>query len=78
MAKLFNCDSAYICGMPIEEAIKILTFYNTTKVMPTHDYVKGFEDGIKAAYEEVNKQIENSLFNYIGNNSSPDQAADII
>lgn len=58
-------DNLYVCGLPIDEVVKVLTFYKTTKVMPTKDYVDGFEAGVKAAYEECNKQLQNALYNLL-------------
>ena len=68
----------YFCGLPMEEAIKVLEYYKYLNTVPSNDYIKGFEDGLKAAYEECNKQIQNALWNQLGINTDPDQVSDNI
>lgn len=51
-----------ICGIPIDEAMKILTIYKYANVREIgQSFVNGFEAGYKAAVDEMSKKLKESL-----------------
>ena len=49
-------DEMFVCGLPYDEVVKILTIYKATG-HAEKDYQEGFRDGINKAMEEI-KEIQ--------------------
>lgn len=51
-----------ICGVPLKEAMTVLTIYKYTNEREIgSSFVNGFEAGYKAAVDEMNKKLKESL-----------------
>lgn len=56
---------SYICGVPIKDAIELLSVYKLQCSKPTPDYVIGFRDGVKEVmreYEEAKARAVSYVF----------------
>lgn len=58
-----ECDSETFCGLPTEEAKRIIRLYTATKKEPITDwatYIQGFESGAKIVSEEFQRIIKDT------------------
>lgn len=62
-----ECDSETFCGLPAEEAKRIIQLYTLTKKEPVTDwatYIQGFEDGARLMSEEYQRIIKDTNDQY--------------
>lgn len=54
------------CGVPIDEAVRIIEVYKYTHNIPSEDYIDGFKKGAEYMRTQYKKAIDEQLKNLMG------------